>query len=195
MSAPIHLDESKDYIAGHTGFENYAYGYFKDNVDGHRYLGELLLPYILSSKDILPGTDGRLHKSMDLLAPTDDNFQLCGHYLPTLDLDCKIHIDWLEIINFKTQLNLTDYLTILSAISQEQNITKENKDRINLIYERMSDNWDFSRDSSNYIQLQNWGKTHKLLSKEGVFEYPSSLYLLLSHLSGIELNNQVYHTV
>ena len=194
MSAPIHLDESKDYIAGHTGFENYAYGYFKDNVDGHRYLGELLLPYILSSKDILPGTDGRLHKSMDLLAPTDDNFQLCGHYLPTLDLDCKIHIDWLEIINFKTQLNLTDYLTILSAISQEQNITKENKDRINLIYERMSDNWDFSRDSSNYIQLQNWGKTHKLLSKEGVFEYPSSLYLLLSHLSGIELNNQVYHS-
>ena len=194
MAYPLQLDDKKDYIAGHTGFDNYAYGYFKDNVEGHRYLGELLLPYILRSKNILPGTDGRLHKSTELLAPTDDNFQLCGRYLPTLDLDCKIHLDWLEITNFKTQLDLTDYLTILSAISQEQNTSKENRDRINRIYERMSDNWDFTPNSTDYIQLQNWGKIHKLLSKEGQFEYPSSLYLLSSHLSGVDLNNQVYHS-
>lgn len=194
MAFPLHLEEKKDYIAGHTGWGYYAYGYFKDNVEGHRYLGELLLPYILRSKNILPGTDGRLHKSTELLAPTDDNFQLCGHYLPTLDLDCKIHLDWLEITNFKTQLELTDYLTILSAISQEQNTIKENRERINRIYERMSDNWDFSPNSTDYIQLQNWGKNHKLLSKEGQFEYPSSLYLLSSHLSGVDLNNQVYHS-
>ena len=173
MAFPLHLEEKKDYIAGHTGWGYYAYGYFKDNVEGHRYLGELLLPYILRSKNILPGTDRRLHKSTELLAPTDDNFQLCGHYLPTLDLDCKIHLDWLEITNFKTQLELTDYLTILSAISQEQNTIKENRERINRIYERMSDNWDFSPNSTDYIQLQNWGKNHKLLSKEGQFEYPS----------------------
>ena len=194
MAFPLHLEEKKDYIAGHTGWGYYAYGYFKDNVEGHRYLGELLLPYILRSKNILPGTDGRLHKSTELLAPTDDNFQLCGHYLPTLNLDCKIHLDWLEITNFKTQLELTDYLTILSAISQEQNTIKENRERINRIYERMSDNWDFSPNSTDYIQLQNWGKNHKLLSKEGQFEYPSSLYLLSSHLSGVDLNNQVYHS-
>lgn len=194
MAFPLHLEEKKDYIAGHTGWGYYAYGYFKDNVEGHRYLGELLLPYILRSKNILPGTDGRLHKSTELLAPTDDNFQLCGHYLPTLNLDCKIHLDWLEITNFKTQLELTDYLTILSAISQEQNTIKENRERINRIYEQMSDNWDFSPNSTDYIQLQNWGKNHKLLSKEGQFEYPSSLYLLSSHLSGVDLNNQVYHS-
>lgn len=194
MASPLHLYEKEDYIAGHTGWNWYARGYFKDNVEGHRYLGELLLPYILRSKYILPGTDGQLHKSTELLAPTDDNFQLCEHYLPTLDLDCKIHLDWLEIINFKTQLELTDYLTILSAISQEQNTIKENRDRINRIYERISDNWDFSPNSTDYILLQNWGKAHKILSKEGQFEYPSSLYLLSSHLSGVDLNNQVYHS-
>ena len=31
------------------------------------------------------------------------------------------------------------------------------------------------------------------LAKDGEFECPSSLYLLATHLSGIELNNQVYH--
>ena len=43
----------------------------------------------------------------------------------------------------------------------------------------------FVRVSSNYIQLQNWGKTHKILSKDGEFESPSSLYLLATHLLGI----------
>lgn len=194
MAYPLLLDEKKDYIAGHTGWGHYAHGYFKDNVEGHRYLGELLLPYILRSKNILPGTDGQLHKSTELLAPTEDNLQLYWRYLPTLDLDCKIHPDWLEIIDFKAQLDLTDYLAVLSAISQEQDYVTENKSRVNRIYERISDNWDFSPNSSNYAQLQNWGKTHKLLSKEGLFEHPSSLYLLSSHLSGVELNNQVYHS-
>ena len=194
MAVPLHIEEKKDYIAGHTGWGHYAYGYFKDNVEGHRYLGELLLPYILRSKNILPGTDGKLHRSIELLAPTEDNHQLCGYYLPTLDLDCKIHSDWLEIIKFKTQLDLTDYLTVLSALSQEQNNITENRNRINRIYERISDNWDFAPNSADYILLQNWGKTHKLLSKEGLFEYPSSLYLLSSHLSGVDLNNQVYHS-
>ena len=194
MAVPLNLDESKDYIAGHTGFNYYARGYFKDNVDGHRYLGELLLPYILHSRNVLPGTDEQLHKSTELLAPTDDNFQLCGHYLPTLDIDCKIHSDWLKILKFKTEFELADYLTILSAISQEQDMIQENRNRINRIYERLSDNWDFPTGSSDYIQLQNWGKSHKLLSKDGAFEYPSSLYLLSSHLSGFDFNNQVYHS-
>jgi hypothetical protein len=193
MAYPLQLDEKKDYIAGHTGWGHYAYGYFKDNIEGHRYLGELLLPHILRSKNILPGTDGRLHKSTELLAPTESNYQLCGCYLPTLDLDCKMHPDWHEIIDFKTQLDLTDYIEILSAISQDQDAIKENKDRINRIYEQMCDNWDFAPNSTEYAQLQEWGKTHKLLSKEGQFCAPSSLYLLSSHLSGVELSNQIYH--
>ena len=193
MAAPLHLDVNEDYIAGHTGFGNYAYGYFKDDIEGHRYLGELLLPYVLRKRSLLPGTDGRLHKSTELLKPTEANYQLCGCYLPTLDLDCNIHSDWFEIIDFKTQIDLTDYLTILSAISQDQDAIKENKDRINRIYEQMCDNWDFAPNGAEYAQLQEWGETHKLLSKEGQFCSPSSLYLLSSHLSGVELSNQIYH--
>lgn len=189
MAHSICLDEDKDYIAGHTGWGNYAYGYFK----GHRYLGELVLPYLIHNKRLLPGTDGLLHTSRELLAPTCDNYNLCGHYLPTLDVECSIDSSWYSLIDFKKHLSLKDCLDVLAAISIEQEISIENRNRINCIYEHISDNWDFSQENSEYILLKEWSKTHKILSKDGSFEYPSSLYLLSSHLSGIEIEGQVFH--
>lgn len=193
MEHPLGLNENDDYIAGHTGFNWYAHGYFKDNKDGHRYLGELVLPYLLRTRNLLPGTDNRLHCSVDLLPPIEAYIQLCGHYLPMLDIESKIDSSWYEIINFKTQLNLSDYLIVLSRISQDQDNKTINKNRINLIYERVSDSFDFSEGSSDFMLAKNWGESHNILSKEGAFEAPKSLYLLSSSLSGVELENQVFH--
>ena len=74
----------------------------------------------------------------------------------------------------------------------EDNITV-NRNRINRIYERIADSFDFSEGSSNYALVQNWGQSHKILSKEGNFEFPNSLYLLSANLSGVELDNQAFH--
>lgn len=192
MGNPVSLDNNADHIAGHTGFGYYAYGYLKDNVDGHRYLGELLLPYILRTCNLLPGTDGLLHKSVELLAPTEENFQILGTYLPTLDIKF-IDKTWYDIIKFKTQIVLEDYLDILCAISQDYKNLSENKSRLNYLYERIADTWDFSQGTNEYTIVHNWGEGHKILSKEGTFEIPSSLYLLSSRLSGVDIAHQVFH--
>ena len=85
---------------------------------------------------------------------------------------------------------------VLEKISEDT--SKEdisaNKDKINRIYEHISDTFDFSADNTaDYILAQQWGQSHKILSKEGYFEFPKSLNLLSSRLSGVELSNQVFH--
>ena len=191
---PVDLDSDEDYIAGHTGWNNYAYGYFKDNREGHKYLGELVLPYLLRTRNLLPGTDKQLHRSVELLAPTEENHQLYGYYLPTLDIESKMDNSWFNILDFKTKLTLSDYLSVLSQISLDKENMTINKNRINSIYERIADSFDFSEGSSDFTLVQNWGQSHKILSKEGRFESPHSLYLLFSSkLSGVELDNQVFH--
>lgn len=193
MVYPVNLVSEEDYIAGHTGWNYYAYGYFKDNRDGHKYLGELVLPYILKTRNLLPGTDNQLHRSVDLLAPNEENFQLYGNYLPTLDIENKIDSSWFNILKFKTLLTLSDYLSVLYQISLDKDNITINRNRINRIYERIADSFDFSVGSSDFALVQNWGRTHKILSKEGKFELPNSLYLLSSNLSEVELDNQVFH--
>ena len=193
MEHPVNLDSGEDYIAGHTGWNYYAHGYFKDNRDGHKYLGELVLPYLLKTRNLLPGTDKQLHRSVELLAPTEENYQLYGHYLPTLDIETQIDNSWFNILDFKTKLTLSDYLSVLSQISQDKENMTINKNRVNSIYERIADSFDFSEGSSDFILVQSWGKSHRILSKEGQFELPNSLYLLSSNLSGVELDNQAYH--
>lgn len=193
MEHPVNLDSGEDYIAGHTGWNYYAHGYFKDNRDGHKYLGELVLPYLLKTRNLLPGTDKQLHRSVELLAPTEENYQLYGHYLPTLDIETQIDNSWFNILDFKTKLTLSDYLSVLSQISLDKENMTINKNRVNSIYERIADSFDFSEGSSDFILVQSWGKSHRILSKEGQFELPNSLYLLSSNLSGVELDNQAYH--
>ena len=193
MEHPVNLDSGEDYIAGHTGWNYYAHGYFKDNRDGHKYLGELVLPYLLKTRNLLPGTDKQLHRSVELLAPTEENYQLYGHYLPTLDIETQIDNSWFNILDFKTKLTLSDYLSVLSQISLDKENMTINKNRVNSIYKRIADSFDFSEGSSDFILVQSWGKSHRILSKEGQFELPNSLYLLSSNLSGVELDNQAYH--
>lgn len=180
-----------DCIFGETGF-----GYTKSALlSRSAYLGKTFVEWLINSKELLPATDGKLHTINKILINSDTNVKVFGKYYPVLAISKPIRNTWVEKLTFKQNLTLSDYLIVLDRISQDD-IEKaaSNKDRINRIYELMSDNWDFTPNSTDYIQLQNWGKTHKLLSKEGQFEYPSSLYLLSSHLSGVDLNNQVYHS-
>ena len=97
----------------------------------------------------------------------------------------------IELFPFKKELSLTEYLKVIERISEDD--TKEeisaNKEKINRLYERIADSYDFSVGNSNFTLVQNWGRTHKILSKEGKFESPNSLYLLSSSLSGVELDN------
>lgn len=195
LSKPITLQRNKDYIAGHTGWNNYAKGYLKDNIDGHRYLGKYLIQYLVENKRILPGTDGQLHRVSELLSPTEINVKLAGSYLPVLYTKDKMDPSWFSYLNLRKDLELEDYLTILAKIEKDnsKDQIQDNLDRICDIYDRIADyGYDLTEGSLEYVKLHNWGKTHKILSAEKTFEFPRDLYLIPSRMSGIEYDNTVY---
>lgn len=196
VAKPILLKKEEDYIAGHTGFGYYAYGYLKDDIEGHRYLGKYLIQYLSERKKILPGTDGLLHTAAELIAPTETNINLVGGYLPMLYVQDTIDSSWFSYLNLKQELVLDDYLKIFAKIAEDSSNDKirENLERICRIYDRIADGgYDFREGSSDYMTLRNWGKTHKILSSERKFELPCNLCLISSRLSGVELDNTVYH--
>lgn len=196
FTKPISLTRESDYIAGHTGWNYYAYGYLKDNIEGHRYLGKYLIQYLTEKRSILPGSDGKLHQVSDLLPPTEYNKAIAGEYYPILNINGSIDNSWLSLLSFKSTLSLIDLLNILEKISLDNSSEKirTNLDRISEIYNRIADGgYNFTVGSSDFNTLRSWGKTHKILSADKKFEYPCDLCLISSRLSGVELDNQVYH--
>lgn len=181
---------NEDTIFGCTGW-----GYTKRaNISNASYLGKSFIEWLVETNDILPATDGKFYTINKILINSDYNLRTFGDYFPVLAINNQICDEWIEKLPFKRDLSLSDYLNILEQISQDDSADmKVNKERINSIYEHISDCWDFTQGNENCEMLQNWGATHKLLSKEGNFEPPSSLFLLSAHLSGVELNNQVFH--
>lgn len=180
-----------DYILGDTGF-----GYRKRAIlNKDLYLGKSFIEWFISRKNVIPASDGGLYTISQVLINSDSNVRIYGKYLPVLSIDGSIDNTWIEKLPFKKDLSLLELLTVLERISfdDSKDIIAVNKERINSIYEYIADNWNFSIDNSDSKLLREWGQTHKILSKDGSFEYPSSLYLLSSHLSGIEIEGQVFH--
>lgn len=185
-------DPKDDYIFGCTGW-----GYTKRAaLSGSYYLSKSFIEWVVETNKLIPASDGHLYAVRDILINSKYNKEVFGHYFPVLAIYEPLENEWVNKLPFKKELSLSEYLMVLEKISEDT--SKEdisaNKDKINRIYEHISDTFDFSADNTaDYILAQQWGQSHKILSKEGYFEFPKSLNLLSSRLSGVELSNQVFH--
>lgn len=183
--------KNDDYVFGNTGCGCTKRAILSDSY----YLSKSFIEWVVETKKLLPASDGCLYTVNNILINTKFNRETFGRYFPVLALEESLRSEWSERLPFKKDLSLTEYLGVIEQISEDD--TKEsisaNKEKINRIYGRIADSFDFSENSSDFTLVQNWGQSHKILSKEGRFETPHSLYLLSSKLSGVELDNQVYH--
>ena len=180
-----------DYIFGWTGNGYSARGYLSDS----RYLGQSFIEWVAYNQKLVPASDGELYNAHEVLPHTNANIETFGVYFPVSSVE-TITEEWSERIKFKDNLTLNDYLKVLDRISNDKSKDqiKENIDRITRIYDRIADGgYNLVEGSVDFNILRQWGQTHKILSSEKEFEYPINLYLLSSRLSGIELDNQVYH--
>lgn len=185
-------NKNDDYIHGSTGMGWSKSAYLSNTM----YLRKSFIEWIMSTNDIIPATDGHLHSIDNVLQNTKSNLDTFGEYYPVIKINGAICEEWSEKLPFKKDLSLSEYLEILNKISNDSIKEKivANKEKINRIYERIADTWkDFSEGTSEYTIVHNWGEGHKILSKEGTFESPSSLYYLSSRLSGVDIDNQVFH--
>lgn len=189
LSQPVELNRSNDYIFGPTGGGYTTSGYLCDKSPEHDYLGMNFLPWIIKYHQTFPASTGELLMSHELYKNTPFIKDLFGGYLPYIDVDCDIDNTWNELLSLKTDPTLEDYLKLLSNISKDENNTEENKERISKIYQRLVD-LDYPISPTKVNQIKEWAKSNKILSKDGIFEYPRDL----SHitLDGFKSDNRVY---
>lgn len=83
-------------------------------------------------------------------------------------LEKPLRSEWTERLSFKKELSLTEYLKVIERISEDD--TKEeisaNKEKINRLYERIADSYDFSVGNSNFTLVQNWEELIKFFLKK-----------------------------
>lgn len=115
------------------------------------------LEYVVSNEQRFPNVMGGLELACDTFLNTTTILQYGGHYLPILDISSTINDSWLRILPFKKEMQLEDYLTVLSRISEST--AKPEKELISSIYQRLVE----LEYQSNPL-IREWGKNNKLLS-------------------------------
>jgi len=119
--------------------------------------------------------------------------EISGKYLPVLDYSLIISEKWQEILKFKEQLRLDDYLSILTEIWQDSELTeeeqKENKKRVLLIYQKLAELFP-NLHALDKNKLKNWSNSNKLLARDGKFHSPNVLSIVT--IDGFNANNLIY---
>lgn len=182
-------DYKQEYIEGASGWISRSL--CLDNFTG----GKSYFDWLLTQRQNFPTTTGEFMRCNQILENTDSNISIFGKYFPVLAVNTKIDPSWQNVLPFKKSLALTDYLTVLDKISLDDSKEEisNNLERIWTILNRIADEFNLSEGCSDFNILRDWGKTHRILSADKKFEFPCDLCLISSRLSGVELDNQVYH--
>ena len=188
LKKPISLKREDDFIFGPTGGGYYKHAYLKDQTEGHMYLGENFLPWVLKCHQTLPGSDGSLHPAHTLFRGTNGIRELFGHYIPFIDVE-EIDESWDDILPLKENPVLDDYLSLLERISEDPENVADNEKRVSQIYEKIL-LFDVLEDSERAETIKDWAKEHTILSEEKTFVSPSELSYIT--LDGFSSKNRVY---
>lgn len=144
------------------------------------------LEYAIAKEQKFPTTEGTFEKADCIYINSSSNLELCGKYLPVLDIDCTIHESWRELLPFKTSVSTNDLLEVLSRISEDTESDKDSKkERISRIYREI-----IERGQQNSPEVVQWGESHTLLSQSGDFMEPEDLTYVT--VDGFKGTNKVY---
>ncbi len=139
---------------------------------------ENYVPWFIKNFNCLPTTSENCLNSEKVFINDEDIITIASNYLPIFDGPI-LSSDWKSFFNFKTNLNLSDYLEILNQISLDSNekgkIKKENKTRVQKIYSKLLENCaNWTTDDNNIVR--NWAKNNSLLNTNNEFIKTSDLF-------------------
>ncbi len=173
LTNPIELKREDDYIYGSTGGGYTKMAYLCDREDGHMYLGENFLPWVIKNHQTFPASNGKHMLSKELYVNSDYIKQVVGSYLPVIDIDSEIHESWNDLLQLKNTINIDDCLTILTNISNDADFAEQNKERISKLYQKLAELYLLSE--SNRTKIKEWASSNRILSKENEFVSPTEL--------------------
>lgn len=145
--------------------------------------------WILKTHQTFPTSTGDMLRASEIYRNTPIMKELFGSYLPFIDVECEIDESWLEILPFKVEPTLDDYLLLLTKISCDKEKVSDNMVRISKIYQRIVEMFDINS-SKVQSRIREWSENAKILTQEGIFENPKQLRCIT--LEGFGNKNRAY---
>lgn len=123
------------------------------------------LEYVLANVQKFPTSKGVSDTPDKVFINYPSIKELCGDYLPVLEIDGPVHESWKAILPFKQQLNLDDLLSVLAAVSEDDKADKDTrKDYVSRVYKEI-----IRTGQQCSPVITEWVKEHKILSQAGEF--------------------------
>lgn len=143
----------------------------------------------ISNKAVIPTTQHKMEIASNVFV--NHLSELCGTYLPVIDINSEIPLDWINLLHLKQSLEIEDMLMVLRKISKESNseIISQNKYLITNIYSKIADELPHLH-SSKINTIKDWSKENKILSKGEIFVSPKELNYIT--IDGSSSKRQVY---
>jgi len=157
------LDLFKPTIAfwGNSGMPGQVTG---DRVDNY-------ILWLIKNLNTIPVVSKECKSTSNVLLNTEEKMALAGEYLPVFD-GVELSADWKSFFKFRTELQLADYLELLSKISTDivnnLEVKGSNVDRAQLIYKQLLDlcvNWG----ESELKIISDWSNSGLLLNTKKEF--------------------------
>lgn len=108
-------------------------------------------------------------KSTSVFINSEKIVELTGRYLHVFDSTFKLTQDWKAFFSFKTELQLEDYLELLTAIfddkTNENKLKESNKKRVQQIFQQLllqSSNWD----AEKIDKIKSWAESALLMDED-----------------------------
>ncbi len=145
--------------------------------------------WFIKNLKCIPVVTQECESSDKVLLNTEEMKEVAGNYLPIFD-GVQLTPNWLSFFDFKTSLEITDYLKLLKKISKDTNekgiIKKTNIKRVQSVYKELLNqcaNWN----EQELEQVEEWAKSSQLQNCNGI---PINCNSLKYFLDG---NSNVFH--
>lgn len=146
--------------------------YWGNNGYPGRTTGDLVGSYLkwhVQNIKCIPTTKGVCEKSTSVFINSDEIVELASKYLPVFDSSIELSQDWKSFFSFKTDLQLENYLKVLTAIfddkTDENKLKESNKKRVQLIFQKLliqSSNWD----TEEIEKVNTWVESSFLMDED-----------------------------
>jgi hypothetical protein len=156
---------------GNRGYPGWSQG---DHVSNY-------VEWFTKTQECLPVVTGECLKATSILLNSSEIKSIAGKYLPVFD-GPELSSDWKSFFSFRTILQLSDYLNLLSKVALEIDengrVKNDNYKRIQSVYLALLNqcvNWS----TSEILEVEEWANTGYLLSTKQQFVKANDLKYFL----------------
>lgn len=132
---------------------------------------ENYIPWYIKNNACIPGKDGRCHNSSEIFLNSEEIVKIAGKHLPVFDGPI-LSDEWRSFFKFKTKLELSDYLNILTSISSNPDHKKSDQQPV---FELILDDL-LIYGPEEQEALKNWGSTYSLSDANDFYRSTNDLY-------------------